>query len=132
MLHFLLKTIKIDICKLIKFHNLELLKIIHINGFLDIHAYDEFAFKYSCRRGHLDIAKWLISKGEEINNPINIHIDDEYAFRYSCRGGHLYIAKWLISKGEDLNSPIDRLFTQMMTLQFGGVVVMDIWMLLNG
>ena len=66
-----------------------------INTFpnIDIHAEDEYAFRYSCYNGNLLIAKWLI----EIFPNIDIHAYNEFAFRYSCIYNHLEVAKWLIN-----------------------------------
>ena len=40
---------------------------------IDIHADDEYVFRYSCINGHLDIAQWL---WEISNGTINIHDDN--------------------------------------------------------
>ena len=61
---------------------------------VDIHADNEHAFRTACKNGHLDVARWLHSLGD-----IDIHVDDEYAFRKSCVNGHLHVARWLHSIG---------------------------------
>ena len=66
---------------------------------INIHADNEYAFRESCRNGHLEMAKWLI--GLKLIIKINIHAgyknsDNEYAFRWACINGHLAVAKWLV------------------------------------
>ena len=70
-------------------------------GSVNIHANDEYAFRESCRNGHMDVAKWLISLGG-----VNIHANNEYAFRGACGNGHMDIAKWLFSLGANINKDI--------------------------
>ena len=45
-------------------------------------------FNWNCKKGYLNVAKWLYS----FNN-VNIHADNEYIFRLSCHNGNLNIAK---------------------------------------
>jgi hypothetical protein len=63
---------------------------------LNIHTSNEFAFRTACGRGHLEVAKWLISL-EPTHGIIDIHTDDKFAFRNACKNGHLEVAKWLHS-----------------------------------
>lgn len=69
----------------------------------------EFAFRHSCSKGYLEIAKWLIDLSLQKNfTQINIHKFDESAFRYSCVRGHLEVAKWLVDLGmQKYFTPID-------------------------
>jgi len=74
----------------------------------DIHAIaNKKVFRWACKNGYLEVAKWLWQLGNEISSPINIHAHDEYAFRYACEKGHLEIAQWLHLLGNKLSSPID-------------------------
>ena len=66
----------------------------HVN----IHAYDESAFRWTCRNGQLEVAKWLLTQG------IDIHADNEVAFRYACYNGHLEVAKWLLTQGVHIHA----------------------------
>ena len=63
---------------LIKFAN-------SINSPIDIHAYNEYAFRRSCQNGHSKIVEYLINYANSINSFIDIHAEEEYAFRLSCR-----------------------------------------------
>lgn len=48
---------------------------------INIHADNECAFRYACEKGHLEIAKWLRTLGNETGTPlilmliINLFID---------------------------------------------------------
>ncbi len=35
------------------------MRLLSLNQNIDIHAKDEYAFRYSCENGHLEVAKWL-------------------------------------------------------------------------
>ena len=56
-------------------------------------------FQWSCRNGHLEVAKWLV----ETFDDIDVHVDDEYVFRWSCYNGQLEVVKWLIETFDDIN-----------------------------
>ena len=77
-----------------------------LNGKIDIHADDEYAFSSSCSIGNIKTAKWLLSLKKEYGKlegayapsisphanlkisrwcKINIHAVNEYAFRWSCK-----------------------------------------------
>ena len=70
-------------------------QLLLLNQNIDIHADDEYAFRYSCAYGHLDVAKWLWS----LDQNIDIHADNDHAFRCSCGNGYIEVAKWLILIG---------------------------------
>ena len=59
---------------------------------INIHWYNDEAFRSSCRRGNLETSKWLynlsLDKTRE-KRKINIHYYDENAFISSCSNGHL-------------------------------------------
>lgn len=86
-------------------------------------AFDKIAFLGACIEGHLEVAQWLLSKGN-----VDIHtsvvcvpglIDtdngaysfscagEDLAFAFACVNGHLQIAQWLYSlKGVDIHAAI--------------------------
>ena len=72
---------------------------------INIHIFNEQAFKWSCEKGHIEINRWLIQLGEsgDYGKKINIHSNHEHAFRLSCFNGHIEIAQWLIQLGESGN-----------------------------
>jgi len=64
---------------------------------INIHAHDEYAFRLSCKYGHLETSQWLIELSKQSQfGLINIHADNECAFRWSCHNGHLETSQWLI------------------------------------
>jgi hypothetical protein len=75
-------------------NNLESLKLLEYSS-IDIHADDEYAFRWSCENGHLPIVKYLILLKEY--RRIDIHANDEYAFREACENGHLEIVQFLLT-----------------------------------
>src|SRR5436189_115804 len=66
---------------------------------INIHAYNDYAFRGSCQNGYLHVTQWLINT----YNDINIHADNEYGFKSSCFGGHLHVAQWLTDTYGDIN-----------------------------
>ena len=59
--------------------------------FIDISAENEFAFRYACYNGHLDLAQWLY----KIKPTIDISVQNDLAFCWTCNEGHLDLAQWL-------------------------------------
>ena len=83
----------------------DIAKWLYSLGSVDIHAFDDmafresctyydWAFRLSCQNGHIDIAKWLYSLGG-----VDFHVLYNYAFNQSCQNGQTDIAKWLYSLG---------------------------------
>lgn len=66
----------------------------HINSY-----YINCAFSYSCRNGHLNIAKLLYDTYPNTD----VHFHSEYAFRYSCENGHLDVVKWLVNNFQNID-----------------------------
>jgi len=84
--------------------DLEKAKIMHSQGEVDIHADNDFALRWSCENGHLEVAQWLHLQGA------NIHTWDDLAFRWSCENGHLEVAQWLHSQGANIHAVNDYAF----------------------
>lgn len=57
----------------------------------------DWAFRLSCKNGHLEVAKWLHSVGADV------HACNDYSFIWSCAYGHLEVAQWLYSLGAPVN-----------------------------
>jgi hypothetical protein len=74
---------------------LEVAKWIYSSCNINVHVFNDEAFKCSCYNGHLEVAKWLYYDVGDIN----IHIENDYVFIMSCSNGHLEVAKWLYSLG---------------------------------
>lgn len=58
---------------------------------VDIHMYNDFAFRYVCEYGKIMSAKYLAFLGA------NICACNNYAFRKACSNNHLNIAQWLLN-----------------------------------
>jgi len=72
-----------------------------------LHSHDEWAFRVACKSGDIDLARWLIARGEESDSKINIHIENELPFCLACHSGHIDLPKWLIAIGEASYGKID-------------------------
>jgi hypothetical protein len=70
---------------------------------IDFHFRGDYAFRWSCREGHLKISQWLYENIQDIN----IHHRNEYAFKHSCGNGHLEMAQWLYSLAQKTKLPIN-------------------------
>ena len=88
-------------------------------GIIDIHAYDEGAFRISCVKGYLDVAKWLVDLGLGSKyGKINIHSDNDYIFRNISKENNLHKIKWIIDLCIYLDDPIDaELVSKMLKLE---------------
>ncbi len=105
----------------------------NIEIYLDIHIFNDYAFKISCLCGNLDISKWIWNMGNInlLSNEKSIfinyyqkNIEDLYLeilfdcdpaikisnneiFLYSCSIGNIEIVKWLWNLHTSLNIQID-------------------------
>jgi len=76
---------------------------------IDLHAFNDYAFWWSCKNGHLSVAQWLWQLGKESSQtPINLHGDNDDIFRDSCGNGQLSVVQWLWQLGDESGqTPID-------------------------
>ena len=61
-----------------------------------LHADDDYAFRWACEYGHIEMAKWLwylCQTAEE--QKAMLHAQDRWAFRLACQNGHQKVAEWL-------------------------------------
>ena len=63
---------------------------------IDVHACNEYAFRYVCERGRLPVAQWLWSLNAQLEHPIDAHVQNEEAFRWSCTNRHSHMVQWLL------------------------------------
>lgn len=91
--------------KACKYGSLMVLKYIYSKhkNIIDIHTQSEYPFQLSCREGHLEIMKFLLT----IDGQINISADNYLAFKWSCMNGQLEIAKFLYSLDNPRRLAID-------------------------
>lgn len=64
----------------------------------DIHACNEYALRWSVRKGHLEVAKFLIEKG------VDIHANGECALKWNARTGNWKAVKFLLDNGADAHT----------------------------
>lgn len=63
---------------------------------IDIGAKKNWVFRWACRNGHLETARWLYFTYNNIyNKTLDIHLKKEWAFRWACRNGYFDIIEWL-------------------------------------
>ena len=64
----------------------------------DIHADDDYAFRWSSENGHLKIVKFLVSMGSDI------HARKDYALALSSYNGHIEVVEFLVEIGVDVDT----------------------------
>lgn len=90
-----------------------------------------FMFKYSCIRGHLDVAKWLYELAKNNGNTININAEGEYVFKFSCCYGFLDVAKWLYELSKADSNTVDQLSKTIIDIHIDNEYAF-IWSCSNG
>ena len=82
--------------------DLSQLKSLIIKG-VDIHARDDYAFRWAARNGHLEVVKYLVEDCDA-----DVHAYDDHAVRWSAERGHLEIVKYLVEEcGADVRNKDD-------------------------
>lgn len=89
----------------------------------DINTDNDYAFRWSCRNGHLKLAQWLHTLG------VNIHAGCEYSFIHSCSNGHTDVSKWLVNCGVNVRAQNDCAFGRSC---FNGFFNIAEWLLTLG
>lgn len=74
---------------------------------LNIHAYQEQAFRHCCHAGFLELAQTLYNFCLLFEEPIDIHMVEEDAFRGACANGKLETAQWLYNISFQDDNSID-------------------------
>ena len=61
----------------------------------DIHAKNDYGFRWACEQGYLEVVKYLLT-GTDLKEHANIHAQDDLGFRWACEQGYLEVIKYLI------------------------------------
>ena len=69
--------------------NIEKIKCLVEQDFNNVHAWNNYALRWSAYHGHLEIVKYLIEKG------VDIHADNNETLRLSVLHGQLEIVNYL-------------------------------------
>ena len=62
----------------------------------DVHAIDDYAFRWAARNGHLETCMWLIQFKPDV------HAVYDYVTRWAAENDHLETCMWLIEIDKDL------------------------------
>jgi hypothetical protein len=63
-----------------------------LDGRVDVHVGNDYAFRKVCETGNLEAAKWLWSLGG-----VDIHAFKDQGFKFACSHRDKEMAKWLVS-----------------------------------
>jgi len=59
----------------------------------DIHVNHEYALRWACKNGYLEVVKFLVESGADI------HVCCEYPLRFAAKNGHLEVVNFLVENG---------------------------------
>ena len=61
---------------------------------VDVHAMDEFAWRFACTHGHMDLVELLLDLTGD--RRIDVHAGGEEAWRWACKNGHMDVVELLL------------------------------------
>jgi hypothetical protein len=73
---------------------------------IDVCTSGDWAFRYTCEVGHLDVVQWLVEIASQPTG-VNIHSAREDAFVSACLRKHFEVVEWLTEYGLTIGSPIN-------------------------
>jgi len=65
-----------------------------VNRGVNYHGINDYAFRWACDGGYLEVAKYLYSQGD-----IDYHTDNDFCFIWACKSGRMDIIHWLWTLG---------------------------------
>ena len=72
---------------------------------VDIHYWNDIAFRWASENGHLEIVKYLYDVGG-----VDIHVHNDLAFQWASQHGHLEVVKYLYECGANIHADDDLAF----------------------
>jgi hypothetical protein len=79
-----------------QFGHLATAKWLHSLHVINVHFYEDEAFRLACHNGHLQVAQWLVGLGG-----VDIYARHDNAFQSACSNGYTRLAQWLLALGGD-------------------------------
>jgi len=64
---------------------------------INIHAWDDYALRWSASNGNINVVKFLVENGADI------HAMDDETLRWSAENGHIDVVKFLVENGADIH-----------------------------
>jgi len=99
---------------------------------IDVHANNEYAFRWACEKGCLEMVRLLLAL--EGDRRIDVHAENEYAFRMVCRYGHLEIVKLLLALEGDRRIDVhtNNEYAFFWACENGHLEIVDLFLALDG
>lgn len=66
---------------------------------LDIHFNNDFVFRMACKKGYLEVVRYVLTS-EELTEHCDIHSQVDLGFRKACEFGQLSIVQYLTTSSE--------------------------------